>query len=89
MDSSKRQEAFENAIDLLHGAFPHPDFARIGQLYDRWTLCRLYSQHVISLKENYKKERNDTEGLKPTVKFCILLRNFARLVRSFVLQSLS
>lgn len=89
LDSFRRQEAFENAIDLLHEAFPQPDFARTGQLYDRWTQCQRYSQHVISLKGNFKKERNGSGGLKPTVNFCKLLRNFARFVRVFVMQSLS
>jgi hypothetical protein len=73
-----RQQGFDNATRLLYESFPQSE-ARKGQLYDRWTLCQLYSQHVICLKKNYKAAV-DSEPLKPTLLFCSLLKSFARYI---------
>ena len=73
-----RQKAFNDAVDLVYAAFPTTDM-RHGQLYNRWQECQLYSQHILSLKDNYKKEAVDqSEPLCPTNRFCQLLRNYFR-----------
>ena len=78
LDLRQRQQAFENAVNLLHEAFPQPNFAKTGHLYDQWAQCRLYSQHILSLKDNFKKETSGAGSLKADVKSCKLLKNFAR-----------
>ncbi|KAK0624769.1 hypothetical protein B0T17DRAFT_531004 [Bombardia bombarda] len=69
-----RQEAFDQATKLLFDGFGlYQD-----QLYEKWSRCQVYIQQILSLKNNYKKETDELEPLKPTLKFCWLLRNSAR-----------
>lgn len=77
LSAADRQQAFENATQLLYEAFPQSN-AKKGQLYDRWTQCRMHSQHLLSLKSNYKETAASPEPLEPTFLFCKLLKSFAR-----------
>ena len=75
-----RQQAFNHAVKLVYESFPQSN-AQKGQLYDHWEQCTLYSQHVLALKNNYKKESQDqTEPLKSSIVFCKLLKNYSRFV---------
>ena len=72
-----RKQNFQNASKLLFEAFPQRN-ADKGQFYDRWAVCRLYFQHVLSLKDQYKKARAETEPLKSCWEFCWVLLNCGR-----------
>lgn len=76
----KRQQAFNDAVYLLSIAFPRTTSGK-GQLYDEWAECRLCSQHVLSLKNNFKESLKSDEPLKATRVFLGLLKNFIRLVK--------
>lgn len=69
-----RQNVFNQAVKLLLEGFGRVN----GQLDDRWTHCQIYIQQILSLKENYKKERSQPERLYPTLNFCSLLANSSR-----------
>ena len=77
LPTAGRQKAFETATRLLYEAFPQSD-AKKGQLYDRWTQCQLYTQHILALKNNYKEEATGSDPLKPNIIFCKLLKSFTR-----------
>ncbi|KAJ3535232.1 hypothetical protein NM208_g7220 [Fusarium decemcellulare] len=69
-----RQKAFDEAVKLLCEGFGNAD----GQLYDRWAKCQMYIQQILSLKNNYKKDRSGNDRLNPTLEFCLLLANSSR-----------
>jgi tetratricopeptide (TPR) repeat protein len=73
-----RQRAFENATLLVWAAFPSLPLG--GQLYQYWEQCRLYLQHILALKDNYKRESVGPNSLKPIREFCKLLSNCARFL---------
>lgn len=50
-----RQRSFNNTVMLLYKAFPTEDLST-GQLYDRWTLCNQYLQHVLNLGGCFSEE---------------------------------
>ncbi|MCJ1385774.1 hypothetical protein MMC17_008898 [Xylographa soralifera] len=77
MGPTDQQQAFYNTTLLLANAFPKDDSIK-GQLYDRWEQCRLYLQHVLSLKNICKGDQLATEGIKPNPEFCELLNSCAR-----------
>lgn len=74
-----RQKAFEDAASLLDAAFPRWTSAS-GMLYDKWSVCQKYVQHVNALSENYKLESGESESepLRPTLHFCQLLHRCCR-----------
>lgn len=78
------QRFFYYTTCLLFEAFPQSD-AKKGQLYDRWTECQRYLQHVLNLKNQYKEAATSTQPLVPSLKFCMLLKSLAR----FLLESAS
>lgn len=71
------QKYFDITTCLLFQAFPQSD-AKKGQLYDRWTECQRYLQHVLSLKNQYKDSLTSTQPLIPGWKFTMLLKSLAR-----------
>lgn len=73
------QHFFYYTTCLLFEAFPQSD-AKKGQLYDRWTECQRYLQHVINLKNQYKEAATSKQPLAPSLKFCMLLKSLARQV---------
>lgn len=73
------QEASEGATMILYAAFSSIQ-KNTSQLYEHWAQCRLLLQHILALKENYKKESTGPEPLKPTQQFCRLLSNCSRWV---------
>lgn len=77
MRPEERQKVFDNAVKLLHRAFPHVN-SKAGQLYDRWTICQASLQHILALKDNFKKEQGESDAPKPTLLFCELLHNCSR-----------
>lgn len=68
------QEVFELATTLLIIAFPRPK----GQLYDRWAVCRLYLQHVLSLARIYDESQEADIPLQANADFCALLSYCSR-----------
>ncbi|KAK1770188.1 hypothetical protein QBC33DRAFT_530334 [Phialemonium atrogriseum] len=84
LDSTRRQEAFDNTVKLLFDGFGTFQ----GQFYDKWKNCQMYIQQIISLKNHFNAEReekereggNEEEYVKPTVRFCWLFTNAARFL---------
>lgn len=74
LSQSDRQQAFDQAVKLLYDGFGRVD----GQLYDRWSNCQMYIQQILSLKNNYKKEQSEPDGVHSTLLFCQLLDNSSR-----------
>ncbi|KUJ17107.1 uncharacterized protein LY89DRAFT_782305 [Mollisia scopiformis] len=77
LSAEARQQVFEDASMILNKAFP-PRNAGKSQYYDRWAVCRLYLQHVLSIKDNYKKDHAGTDSLHPCPEFCWALVNCGR-----------
>ncbi|KAI1083670.1 TPR-like protein [Whalleya microplaca] len=72
MDVSQRQAAFSHAATLLNIAFPNKSRSS-HQMYDTWSVCRKYLQHVLSLIRAYSNEQGLASPLRPTREFCELL----------------
>ncbi|KAM3514475.1 hypothetical protein MY11210_001919 [Beauveria gryllotalpidicola] len=68
------QRFFDNATYLLYETFPHAG-AKTGQLYERWTECKEYLQHVLSLRDQYLQAMTKEEPLLPNLVFCKLLKS--------------
>lgn len=75
----ERQEAFENATALLYRTFPkQSDGTNQNQLYQEWTQCNRFLQHVLRLVDKFKEERKDTKEFKASWLFCELLKDCQR-----------
>ena len=57
MTREQRQQSFNDATILVSLAFPRRDSAS-AQLYLMWTRCALYLEHVLSLKDCFREEKN-------------------------------
>ncbi|KAJ4312434.1 hypothetical protein N0V84_009926 [Fusarium piperis] len=74
----ERQRAFDNAVALVYRAFPkQSDGANKNQLYQHWNQCNRCLQHVLSLKDNFKEDRQLRKNFK-TSAFCELLKDCQR-----------
>ncbi|KAL3437123.1 hypothetical protein BDV09DRAFT_163834 [Aspergillus tetrazonus] len=74
-----RQKAFNHATALVYHAFPkQSDATNKNQLYQQWTQCNRCLQHVLSLKDNFKEERRNTNTFRVAPLFCELLKNCQR-----------
>ncbi|KAJ5710647.1 hypothetical protein N7488_004803 [Penicillium malachiteum] len=74
-----QQRIFEDACWLLYWAFPHQINGR--PMIPKWPKCALYMNHVDRLNERFRKLKNGTRVLQPTMIYCRLLCNFAWYVR--------
>jgi len=70
------QEAFDDATKLMYERFPKVN--KNGQLFDRVHVCQLYSQHVSSLKNQFKAAIGTSGAFQPSLLFCRLLENYRR-----------
>lgn len=60
-----RQKAFDHAAALVYHAFPkQSDATNMNQLYQKWSECNRCLPHVLSLKEIFKEERENTKSFK-------------------------
>lgn len=75
-----RQQSFIRASVTLYHLFPQRDAGK-GQLYNVWERCSLWLQHVISLKDSYKLQRQQDSSFKACREFCELLVNCQRCAR--------
>lgn len=76
---SDRQRYFNNAMLLLHGAFPSEDLAK-GQMYDRWHLCNQYAQHVLNIKDCFAEEARASKSFQAPWELCKLFSSCQRRV---------
>ncbi|GFF21642.1 hypothetical protein ATEIFO6365_0015021400 [Aspergillus terreus] len=75
----ERQQAFANATALVHRAFPkQSDGTNQNQLYQEWTQCNSFLQHVLSLVDKFKEERKAAKNFKASSLFCDLLKDCQR-----------
>lgn len=79
LSESERQEAFNNASKLLYEQFPKQVSGRL--MLDRWSICQLYIEHVLSLVYLYRSESDKRTNLHPPVEFHKLMCNAAWYVR--------
>lgn len=61
-----RQDAHAKASKLVYLAFPK----RAAHLYDHWESCSLYMQHIIALRDAFRRERQRSPGFTACREFC-------------------
>lgn len=66
-----RQKAFDDAAVLISHAFPRRDTAS-AQMYLVWNKCAALLQHVLSLKDCFRKEMEEHGDFKATQIYCEL-----------------
>ncbi|OTA87935.1 hypothetical protein M434DRAFT_130703 [Hypoxylon sp. CO27-5] len=71
MTPEQRQKAFNDATILVSKAFPRRD-SNVAQLYLMWDQCALYLQHVISLKDCFREEKNANPSFVASPMYCDL-----------------
>lgn len=67
----QRQICFNDAAILVANAFPRRDTAS-AQLYLMWKQCAAILQHVLSLKDCFRKELEANPGFKALQVYCEL-----------------
>lgn len=71
MNRKQKQQAFDDACVLVSKAFPRRD-SNVAQLYLMWDQCAKYLQHVISLKDCFRKEKTDDPTMTVLQTYCDL-----------------
>ncbi|CAM1508596.1 Fc.00g054440.m01.CDS01 [Cosmosporella sp. VM-42] len=61
-----RQDAHARASKLVFLAFPQ----RAAQLHGQWELCSLYVQHVLALRDNFRREQQRNPNFTACREFC-------------------
>lgn len=71
MTPEQRQQAFNDATILVSKAFPRRD-SNVAQLYLMWDRCAMYLQHVISLKDCFREEKESNPNFAALQTYCDL-----------------
>ncbi|KEZ45512.1 hypothetical protein SAPIO_CDS1836 [Scedosporium apiospermum] len=88
LTAAERQTTFDDAVAIVYQAFPKQDNMK-AQLYEQWTECNRYVQHVLYLKSHFRIERKLNPDFKATWQFCELLKECQRyMYESNALQDL-
>lgn len=66
-----RQKVFDDTAMLMSHAFPRRDTAS-AQMYLVWKKCATLLQHVLSLKDSFRREIKEYGGFKATHIYCEL-----------------
>lgn len=72
MAEVQQQETFALASTLLLAAFPTKPRGS-HQMYNVWSICQRYLQHILFLMRHYEEASRKAEPLTPTKDFCTLL----------------
>lgn len=70
MALEQRQQSFNDAVILVHFAFPRHD--DVAQLYQKWNQCAELLPHVLNLKDAFREEITAARTFKALPQFCEL-----------------